>query len=170
MCNAIGNFFRLIIIAATAGALTLSVFASVSCELVEYNDSGGLTYGFFFRGIDGNCASEYYETDDPVINGARTVLIISMGAGFIAGVMVLFEWLFCEICCAGVLEGLAFMAAWMLGAASFMFYGSERCTQEGAECTFYDASGYMTGACILYVGCNILLCFTPQPEPLCSKK
>ncbi|CAB9531495.1 expressed unknown protein [Seminavis robusta] len=158
MCNSLGNFFRLIIIVATAGALTLSVATALSCELVEYNQSGGVTYGIFFRGFEGTCQSEYYTTDDAVITGARTTLIVSMCAGFIAGVMVLFEWLFCEICCAGVLEGLAFLLAWIAGGASFMFYGSEQCTTEGAECTFYDASGFMTGACILYFACNIFLC------------
>ncbi|CAB9501920.1 expressed unknown protein [Seminavis robusta] len=169
MCNALGNLFRLIIVTATAGALTLSVFTALSCELVEYNQANGITFGFFFRGIDGTCETDYYTTNDGIITGSRSALIISMCAGFIAGAMVLFEWLFCEICCAGVMEGLAYLLAWIAGGASFMFYGSEQCTSDGSECAFYDASGYMTGACILYFGCNILLCFTPQPDPLCSK-
>jgi hypothetical protein len=65
------------------------------------------TYGFFFRGFDDVCETEAFVTQDEYILAGRSCLIVSMAAGFIAGVMVMIEWLFVEICCAGVLEGIA---------------------------------------------------------------
>jgi hypothetical protein len=71
-------------------------------------DGSDVTYGFFFRGgADGVCETEAFLTEDEYILAGRTCLIVSMSAGFIAGAMVTFEWLFMEICCAGVLEGIA---------------------------------------------------------------
>ena len=130
----------------------------MSCELAKPDDSGA-SFGIFYRGNNGVCQEEEYETEDPVIKSARSALILSMICGFVAGTMVTFEWLLCEICCAGVLEGLAYLGAWVIGGATFMFYGSEICLEaEGGQCEYYDASTYMTVACICYFGCSVLLC------------
>jgi hypothetical protein len=90
-------------------------------------DADGVSYGYFFKGSDGVCAEEAYETDDGLVTGARSALIVSMVAGFGAGALILFEWILCEICCAGVLEGIALMVASAAAGASFMFYASEFC-------------------------------------------
>ncbi|CAB9501918.1 expressed unknown protein [Seminavis robusta] len=167
LCQALGNISRLLIVGATVIALILSILTAMSCELVQVDEASGSTWGFFFRGANGTCQDMVFGTEDEMILAGRTCLIVSICAGFIAGVMVTFEWLFCEICCAGVLEGIAFFLAWAVGAISFMFYGSDLCTADGKECTFYDASGYMTAAVILYLGCGVVLCFAPQPYPIC---
>ena len=143
----------------------------MSCELVQVN--GGGSWGIFFRGTgaSGNqCQEEPYETSDGLIMGARSALLVSMCAGFIAGLMVAFEFLFSEVCCAGLLEGLAFFLAWSAGGAAFMFYGTDLCVQDGkVECEYTDASGYLTAAVVFYLLCAFLLCCTPQPDPLCKR-
>jgi uncharacterized membrane protein YccF (DUF307 family) len=91
-----------------------------------------------------------------------------MIAGFAAGVLIAFEWLLCEICCAGIIEGLCIAAAWIVGGSTFMFYGSEFCvdgeidetiTEEDITCDFGPASSYLTSACFLYLCCGVLLCW-----------
>jgi hypothetical protein len=86
--------------------VTLSVLTALSCNLVTI-DGSDMTYGFFYLGVDGECRTEVaFTTEDKNITAARTCLVVSMLAGFIAGCMVTVEWLFVEICCAGVLEGI----------------------------------------------------------------
>lgn len=122
--------------------------------------------------------------------GARSALVISMVCGIAALIMVLFEWLFCEVCCAGCLEGLAFVGAWACGLGVYMIYGIEGCGDlkdelgddtlsdiggsiipdgipTGRQCEWGKGSSYNLVACVAYFGCGILLCFTPQPKPLC---
>jgi len=70
----------------------------------------------------GNCVA-WGSSQSQVVGGAQSALTISTIAGFAAGVMVLFEWLICEVCCAGCLEGLAFCTSWLIGGAVFMIYG-----------------------------------------------
>ena len=151
----------------------MQIWTAFSCELVdlpgEAGDAGG-TAGIFFYGVDGVCQEEQFETDDGLVTGARSALMVSTCAGFIAGVLVTFEWIFCEICCAGLIEGLAYFLAWTSASSAFMFYGADFCKADGAaECSYTSASGMLTVAIICYFGCGVLLCFTPQPEPLCKK-
>ena len=87
----------------------LQFFTVFSCEFVTFADGLG-SAGIWFLGVDGACDEDQYETDDGLITGARSALIISMVAGLAAWGMVLFEWILCEVCCAGCLEGLAFAA------------------------------------------------------------
>jgi hypothetical protein len=146
----------------------LQIFTALSCELVKYGDTGA-TAGIWFLGISGECDVDSFETDDGLVAGARSTLIMSMLAGAAAGTMVTFEWLCCEVCCAGCLEGLCYMAAWVLGSATFMFYGSEFCvdpsslleeiTGDEISCEYTESSTYLTISIILYLGCGILLCW-----------
>ena len=146
--------------------LVLQFFAVYACDFVDY---GGGSVGIFFAGIDGVCSDTMFDTDDGIVQGARSAIIISMICGGVAGVMILFEWLFCEICCAGCLEGFALLGAWMIGGATFMFYGSEFCrdasipveelTEEDLTCDYGNASTMLSVACFLYLCCGILLCW-----------
>ncbi|CAB9497906.1 unknown protein [Seminavis robusta] len=173
LCQALGNISRLLIVGATTIALALSILTAMSCELVKVDDeASGSTWGFFFQDSitnGGTCQDTVFSTEDEMILAGRTCLIVSICAGFIAGVMVTFEWLCCEICCARVLEGIAFFLAWAFGGISFLFYGSDLCTVDDKECSFNDASGFMTAAVILYFGCSIVLCLAPEPDPICRR-
>ena len=170
LCNTLGNIFRLVITCACGLALAFQILTAMSCELVNVDGGSGGTRGIFFRGTAGTCQDTAYETDDPLVLGARSALIVSMCAGFIAGLMVTFEWLCIEVCCAGVLEGLAFLLAWTSGGAVFMFYATDLCTADGVNCEFSDSSWFLSVACALYFGCGFLLCCTPQPEPICRSR
>ena len=140
--------------------LAMQILTATSCELVNLPGDSDQTAGIFFKGQAGTCEDSQFETDDGIVTGARTALMVSTCAGFIAGAMVTFEWLFCEICCAGLLEGLGFLVAWMAGSATFMFYGADFCKVDGgdAECAYTDASAMLTVAIICYFGCGVLLC------------
>lgn len=180
MCDTCGNVFRCLILAGIAGALTLQFFTMFSCEFVEFSDTSA-SAGLWFLGKDGICLEDQYETDDGVVAGARSALTISMIAGFAAGVMIAFEWLLCEVCCAGCLEGLCIAAAWIVGGSTFMFYGSDFClsasvddafseiTEEDITCDYGSASSLLSTACFLYLCCGVLLCCTPQPDPICKQ-
>jgi hypothetical protein len=151
--------------------LLLQFLFTYSCNVISYDD-GTSTAGLWYLsagGTDGACQTEAYDTEDAIVQGARSAIILSMIAGLAAGVMVLFEWLFCEVCCAGCLEGLAYMGAWTLGGAAFMFYGSEFCvdpsvenvsmTEDNVKCDYGGESTYLSGAVFLYFCCGILLCW-----------
>ena len=157
---------------ATTSLTTLSPFTFqlfmqlatiMSCELVSLSGGSkdGDAYGIFFHGTGSNneCETDLYETQDPFVTASRSTICLSMVAGFIAGLMVTFEWLFCEVCCAGVLEGLAFFLAWTSAAATFMFYGTDVCLDDGAKCEYTTASSFLTVAVVCYFGCGLLLCW-----------
>jgi hypothetical protein len=92
--------------------LAMQFWATFSCDFIKVGDE---TIGVWYRSTDGECDEDSYETDDGVVGGARSALTISTICGFGAGLLVLFEWLCCEVCCAGCVEGLAFAGAWMVG-------------------------------------------------------
>lgn len=171
ICNTLGNISRIIIVATCLLALVMQLGAAMSCEMVNVTGSsseGG--WGIFFQGTGAGafeCHTEMYQTDDPLVTGARSALSISMTAGFVALLMVTFEWLFCEVCCAGLLEGLAFLLAWTSGGATFMFYGTGVCVEDGAKCEFTEGSAMLTVSVVCYLACGVLLCFSPQPDPIC---
>ena len=78
--------------------------------------SGQYSLGLWTYGVDGECnENSYSHGDDGMIRGARNSLTFSMICGGAALILITFEWLFCEVCCAGCLEGLAFAIAWILG-------------------------------------------------------
>ena len=115
----------------------MAFLATMSCEMVELDiqNAGGVkpTMGFFFKGNGVECEVNTYDTDDPFIQASRSMLSMSIVFGGIAGILVGFEWLVCQVCCAGLLEGVAYLLAWVLGACSFVFYGSAMCNEEEYE-------------------------------------
>ena len=147
----------------------LQFLTTYSCEFVEFLDGDVTSAGIWYLGRSGECDDEQFETEDSVVLGARSSLTISMIAGFAAFAMILFEWLLCEVCCAGILEGLAICVAWMVGGATFAFYGSEYCVEGGlaAEiieedditCEYAQASSFLAAACFLYLCAGVLLCW-----------
>ncbi len=117
--------------------LAFQNISAMSCELVELNlkevaASNGIeaTMGMFFKGNGIACEVEPYETEDPFIVASRTALSLSIIFGGIAGLMVTFEWIICDICCATLLEGLAYFFAWVLCACTFIFYRNSVCYEE----------------------------------------
>ena len=186
-----------------------------SCDFIHSKSDDSLSIGIWFQtsssfdgnivdgdGGDGECNIDngsYTAEENGLVAGARSALIISMLCGMSALVMVMFEWCICEICCAGLVEGLAFVGAWGCGLGVYMIYGIEGCgTLEeeinegttddtisnfgtslipdsiiniptGTDCDWGPGATYNLLACIAYFGCGILLCCTPQPKPICKQ-
>jgi len=197
MCQAIGNVFRLIIVGGCGLGLTLQWLNMYSCDFFSFadtNESIGIWYESFNGGTECFLEEPYAAADDTIIAGARSAAIISMVCGFVAGVLVFIEWVCCNICCAGCVEGLAFFGAWTCSVGVFMLYGIEECgtldadlagneneivsggagflpdgIPTGTNCEWGQGATYQLIASIAYFGCAILMCFAPEPKPLCSK-
>lgn len=106
--------------------LAMQFVATFGCDFLTTPSTRGIGIWYVEEQGTGNCV-EWSTTNlemDDVVKGAQSALTLSTIAGFAAGVMVLFEWLLCEVCCAGCLEGLAFCSAWVLGCSTFMLYGA----------------------------------------------
>lgn len=193
-CNTIGNVFRLVIVGGCALALTMQWLNLYSCDFFDLVDSGE-EIGIWYRTTDGVCDIDntYPATDDSLIKFARSAAILSMCFGFGAGLLVFIEWICCEICCAGCVEGLAFGGACACGLGIYAFYGIDECGEladdlaggddtianigagimpegipTGSNCSWARGATYNVIACVAYLGCWILLCFAPQPKPLCK--
>mmetsp|Transcript_19212 Transcript_19212/g.41749 ORF Transcript_19212/g.41749 Transcript_19212/m.41749 type:complete len:196 (+) Transcript_19212:103-690(+) len=190
-CNTIGNVFRIVIVGGCAFALVMQWLNMLSCDFF-HSDGNTVNVGIWYKGYDDECdLDEFYGEDDVFVITARSSILISMLCGVGALVAVLFEWLFCKIPCAGCLEGLAFVGAWACGLGVYMLYLVEACGQvddllaanddmisnigsniipdgipTAMECTWGQGSTYNLLACIAYLGCGILLCFAPKPDPL----
>lgn len=105
-----------------------------SCELVELSSSGKTIGVFMESDASGDhCVRTTYDTDDPFIKASRYMLFISILCGGIGGVMVLCEWVACQLFCAQCFEGLAFFLAWWTSSLTFVFYGAEVCQEEEVE-------------------------------------
>lgn len=131
--------------------------------------------------------------DDPFMKAARTMMTIAMIAAFCAICMLFFEFLLCRICCAVVLQNLAFVAASLLGGLAYLSFGSEYCTTDGEgyktilenlpsqaasvykgsqdledlyNCSFGRGCKYNLCAMVIYLGASVVLCCTPKPKPL----
>jgi len=200
-CNTIGNVFRLIIVAGCAFALTMQWFNLYSCDFFAFTSTTE-SIGIWYESaeiIDGNTTcyldEPYPSVEEPLIRGARSAAVLSMVFGFVAMSLVAVEWICCEICCAGCVEGLAFVGAWACGLGVYMFYGIEECGNlrddladdanntvvnagidvlpdgipTGSNCDWGQGATYNLLACIAYFSCGILLCFSPQPKPLCKE-
>ncbi|KAG7345180.1 hypothetical protein IV203_032711 [Nitzschia inconspicua] len=197
-CNALGNIFRLAIVVGTIFALILQFLTVKSCDFLQVTNADETnaeiaSLGVWFHGTqDGECVEGSYDAmDEELIVGARTALTWSLlfGAGALA--LVTFEWLCCNICCAGCITGFLFAGAWVMGSAVYMIYGISMCgsvddAMDGADvvedlsdflpflqdvpsgtlCGWSEAATYNLVAIVLYFGCGILLCFTPKPDPL----
>merc|ERR1712176_196411 len=119
--------------------------------------------------------------------------VLSVLFGIVGGILVLVEWIFCEICCAGCVRSLSFVGAWGCGFAIYALYGMEECGDlkedldeqdnivsgtvsgivpggipTGSNCSWAQGATLNLIACIAYVGCSILLCIAPEPKPLCK--
>lgn len=165
-----------------------------SCDFFEFVDTGE-SIGIWYESAGAECYLDepYPASEDTLISGARSAAILSMLCGFVAGVLVLIEWVCCEICCAGCVEGLAFCGAWACGLAVYAIYGIEACGNlkddlaegddavtnvgsgilpdgipTGSNCEWGPGATYNLLACIAYFGCGVLLCFAPSPKPLCK--
>ncbi len=91
------------------------------CAFIQFGQDNYASLGLWCYGVAGTCDTEEYVLDDEWYTGswitsARSCLIISMICGAAATTMVTFEWICCEVCCAGILEGLAFAGAWIFGS------------------------------------------------------
>lgn len=208
-CNTIGNIFRLVIVCGCVFALGMQFLNIYSCDFIHSKSDDSLSIGIWFQttlSSDGTGTVEcnfdegsYTAEENSLVAGARSALIISMLCGIAALVMVMFEWCLCEICCAGILEGAAFVGAWFCGAGVYMIYGIDGCGKledeinditgddtisnfgeslipdsiinipTGSDCDWGQGATYNLLACIAYFGCGILLCCTPQPKPICKQ-
>jgi len=167
-----------------------------SCDFISADD-GSYNVGIWFTGTDGECSEESYDAvEDSYVAWSRSALSISILCGVVAIILVLFEWLFCEICCAGLVEGLAFAGAWACGLGVYLIYGIDGCGNvneeisgddtlsnigesiipesilnipTGSECEWGQGATYNLLAVIAYLGCGILLCCAPQPKPICKQ-
>jgi hypothetical protein len=101
----------------TALQLAFQFVASLNCDFLNFGGFDVASLGLWYYGIGGECITDQFDAvDDGLIAGARASICISMICGLAAMVMITFEWLFCEVCCAGCLEGLALCGAWVMGA------------------------------------------------------
>lgn len=188
-CNTIGNVFRLGIVAGCAFALGMQILNVYSCDFFSSSTSS-INYGVWYDGTNGECdLEEAFADDDRFVTAARSSLVLSMLCGSVALIMVLFEWLLCEVPCAGCLEGLAFVGAWACGLGVYLLYLMDDCGElkdqlgddtvsniggtfipdgipTAQDCEWGQGSTYNLFACLAYLGCGILLCFAPKPKPL----
>jgi hypothetical protein len=99
----------------------MQFFVTAGCSFVQTADGTNIGIWYVDDGT-GNCVELDGEVDS-FVKGAQSSLTIATIAGFGAAVLVTFEWLLCEVCCAGCVEGLAFCCAWMVGGAVYTIYG-----------------------------------------------
>jgi len=174
------------------------VFAAKDCEFIKYEASEILpegmsrTIGLFVdhEQNSNECLkmindSEGLPDDDPFFKAGRAMIILSLIGAFCAGCMVMFEFFCCRVCCAVLVENLAYLGAVVTGALAFLAYHNEFCDtiQEKAlealkekaiiternelfECTFGQGSTYNVCAIAFYLAAAIVLCFSPKPTPL----
>jgi hypothetical protein len=92
-----------------------------NCDFIQFGSANYASIGLWFYGVDGTCEDEELSLEaegwytGAWIKASRGCLTLSMFCGAGATGMVILEWLCCEICCAGLAEGLAYAGAWMLG-------------------------------------------------------
>ena len=98
-------------------------YVTFNCSFITTANGSNIGIWYVDDGT-GNCVEWEEGTIDSYAKGAQSALTIATIAGFTAGVLVTFEWLICEVCCAGCVEGLAFAFAWLSGGAVFTIYGT----------------------------------------------
>lgn len=192
-CNTIGNVFRLVIVCGCVFALGMQWTILYTCDLFNYRDSTdsiGIWYESMNAGME--CNPEPYTVEESsLVAASRSAMVLSMLFGIGAGALVLIEWVFCEICCAGCVQNISFVAAWACGLGVYAIYGIEECGNlrdelgddlvgqagsgivpdgipTGRNCEWGRGATLNLLACIAYFGCGVLLCFAPQPKPLCK--
>jgi len=196
-CNTIANVFRLVIVSGCVFALFMQWLNLYSCDFFAFSDGTMESTGIWYESSNGGTEcydEEPFSSESGLVSGARSAAILSMLCGFVGGILVLIEWICCEICCAGCVEGLAFVGAWSCGLAVYSIYGIDDCGNlkddlgdngddilvdvgagvlpegipTGSNCEWGPGATYNLLACIAYFGCGILLCFAPSPKPLCK--
>jgi hypothetical protein len=103
----------------------MQFLVTFNCSFVKTADGRNIGVWYVDDGT-GNCVEWDSTATDSFVTGAQSALTIATVAGFGAAVLIAFEWLLCEICCAGCIEGLAFCCAWMVGGGVFSIYGKKR--------------------------------------------
>lgn len=176
--------------------IALQVLASTNCEFMKY-ESDEYTDGKIGLFVDNddiekcpsNMGTEELD-EDPFMRAARAMMTLSILAAFGGACLVSFEFLCCRICCAAILESLAFQAATLLGGLAYLSFGSEYCTGEPEDtlqaavedvafgsqdigdlynCSFGKGCSLNVGAMVIYFAVSVALCFTPKPTPVLSQ-
>ena len=164
LCNCAGNIFRLAIVVGTVVAIVLQWTVQYMCDYALYKDDNNVALGIWKLMKDDECIDQTYDPEeaDPFITAARTMLTLAMISGFIGGVIVAFEWLICEVCCAGCITMLSYISAMILSGLVNLIYFSEPCvgfgfsqiealdveaiadavTEEGNQCEYGPGSTY----------------------------
>ena len=181
-CNCAGNIFRLAIVVGTVIAVILQWTVQYMCEYALNKDDNTVAVGIWKVMVDDQCVDDTYhpEETDPFITAARTMLTLAMVSGFIGGVIVAFEWLLCEVCCAGCITMISYISAMILSGLVNLIYFSEPCTgigfndiadteyedlaDVGNHCEFGKGSTYNAFAVVLYFVCAVLLCWYVYPR------
>lgn len=97
--------------------LAFSFVTTFNCDFLNFGGFDIASLGLWYYGIGGECQTTKFEAaDDGLIAGARSCITISMICGAGSMFLITFEWLCCEICCAGILEGIGIACAWIFGA------------------------------------------------------
>ncbi|CAJ1950602.1 unnamed protein product [Cylindrotheca closterium] len=182
--NAAGNLFRLLIVVGTVIAIGLQSATQTGCNYAVYKEDNIQAVGIWYLMTNNECGAEVYDPDesDPFIWTARSCLSLSMLLATIGGILVAFEWCCCNVCCAGCIEMSCYMSAMMLAGGVNFIFGCELCvgvgfdsiTVEGIEAAAEDGNVCEIGpgattntvALIIYLIVCILLCCTPEPDPV----
>lgn len=173
----------------------------MDCEFIKYEASpmlpAGLsrTIGLFVEHEENTneCLKNIVDHedllgDDPYFKSARSMMILSLVGAFCAGCMVMFEFFCCRVCCAVLLENIAYLSSIAMGALVFLAYHNPYCdtieekfdesieekaivTQQNEmfECTLGQGSVYQVCAIGLYAVAMAVLCCSPKPTPLISQ-
>jgi hypothetical protein len=170
--------------------IALQLLAASHCEFIKF-DSKVLpdgTLGLFAD--EDKCGHHIGSTalhDDEFFKTGKIMIALSLAGAFCAGCLVLFEFLCCRVCCAVLLENLAYLGSAACGGLVYLVYLNVYChdsLQEKAEstlennglkaktgallyeCKFGEGSTYNLCAVCFYLAAMIVLCFSPKPTPL----
>jgi len=183
--------------------IILQIYASLDCEFIKYEPSTALpasfskTFSLFTEESSGECPKLYNDADgllndDAFFKTAQSMIVISLICAFLAGAMVTFEFFCCRVCCAVLLEDMAYLVAIFTGGLVYLAYLNPYCDSpdeklndalnitgkadaldvvtnshnELYECTFGQGSKYNVGAMLLYAVAMVVLCCSPKPTPL----
>ena len=100
-------------------------------------------------------------------------MVFALIFAFAGGCMVVFEFLCCNVPCAGCLESLSYGSALLCTCLVYLAFGSEMCYSNDFDCSFGKGSTYNLMALAAYGGAWVILCCSPKPTPLisqCSKR
>jgi hypothetical protein len=110
----------------TAAGLAFSILAVYSCEFVTFSGvAGGAGLFRFTDPISGSCIG--YPENAPIgqtDNTARVCGALAASFGFIALVLVLFEFCICKLWCARCLESSVFAVAYICQGITFLLYNN----------------------------------------------